>query len=215
MVLLYKSKIVLGILFIIIMMSFLCGCGDDKKVSDAKASTSSVVEKKELKFAIEDQALWDECQKLYEEQKWKEIKDKTYSYKDKVYSSELGVMYYLAETERRTALNYGDSYDWVNKIPSSYNGVYADRVKDLRKITKKLFDKVANEVEADLKSSGELILNIGDLESRVKEVYGEPEAINQTETSNGIRRQYVFTSKKTGKQVYVYTKNNKVVAIQN
>ena len=81
--------------------------------------------------------------------------------------------------------------------------------------TKKLFDKVANEVEADLKSSGELILNIGDLESRVKEVYGEPEAINQTETSNGIRRQYVFTSKKTGKQVYVYTKNNKVVAIQN
>ena len=135
------------------------------------------------------------------------------------------IIYDYASAQKNYAENnYSQAEFSMKDIPENYQGDLANEIKQFRAtlVAKGLNpypytqDEINKQKEwhEKMRREATLELDVGDPESKIKERYGKPDEVNQTivKTLFGkeVQKQYVYSSK----NVYVYTTDGKVTAIQ-
>lgn len=88
----------------------------------------------------------------------------------------------------------------LETFPEDYSGDFADDIKQM----KQNLPQQKQELEEKHKTQ----LFIGDPEEKIKQLYGEPDDVNTTNTGTNIHKQYVYG------HTYIYTDNGKVTSWQ-
>jgi hypothetical protein len=142
------------------------------------------------------------------------FKDGKYNTEEKYRDAQVISLYASARRwEYAPGINYRDAYKFslseLDKIPNDYSGKYAEDIISFRG---KVQGRLDTYTRADKQAMEERKTKvfIGDSDSKVIQVYGEPIRKNRTATGNTVREQWVYNN-----GVYIYIENGTVVAWQN
>lgn len=110
----------------------------------------------------------------------------------------------------------------VEAIPVPYQGTLMERIVPFRQLIENRKSEAEREAELDAENAkaheqamreGHYgALRPGDAEEKVTAAMGEPDRVNESQTADGVIRQYVF--RHNSKYVYVYTKNGVVTEVK-
>lgn len=114
------------------------------------------------------------------------------------------------------------AYHYLEKVPEDYSDEFSD---DIIKLKKKIKDeedrernnrefryKLEHEIDHELDEIAARHVFVGDIESKIERVYGEPETVNKHTSQYGVSKQYVY--RRGDKTMYIYTEDGIVTDIQ-
>lgn len=124
-------------------------------------------------------------------------------------------------TDDRKGLHDMANY-YLKDVPEDYSDEFSD---DIIKLKKKLKDeedreretrefryKLEHEIDHELDEIASRHVFVGDIESKIERVYGEPETVNKHTSQYGVSKQYVY--RRGDKTMYIYTEDGIVTDIQ-
>jgi hypothetical protein len=191
-------KVILFILLVIFIGSFIGSCS-----TGGMSSTNNDVTKN-----------YDEAIDLAKQNKWDGVTTKLVTCKDA--NQKVNVLYNYASAQK--SFHNGDgnmAILYLKEISDDYDGELAD---DIRQFKKKLYPhedeykQQVKEKEAEEKRYRDSHLYIGDPESKLEQLFGQPSAVHKTVTGNNEYIQYVFYRK--DKTICIYTENGVVTSWQ-
>lgn len=110
-------------------------------------------------------------------------------------------------------MQYGAALDLFKKIPPDYDGDLADQIAYDRLKVQRDYQKAKDLLKAvrhDSAAERAANIEVGESESKITKVLGQPETINVTKVKNGEHKQYVYSGER-----YVYTMNGVITGMQN
>ena len=129
----------------------------------------------------------------------------------------LGIYVAAKEHEISPSLSIDGGIDYakrdLDQIPDDYNGQFADEIRSYKRyINRKLYENQerlkANQLARQKDKENHVY--VGDHESKVKKVMGEPQRVNRTVMENKTREQWVY-----GLGHYIYIENGIVTSFQD
>ena len=199
------GKIFLVILIVILGIGFLAHFGQSNEDFEQQAK-----DKSGEKFY----KAYDETVDLINNKDWYDAAIRASRYKG---NPEFKGMYYYASAKDAEAKGYAASIEgYLEDIPDDYAGAFADEILEYKRDyleTKKKKDNAMKQAIKEDEEERAKHIYIGDPESKIRDVMGEPDDINRTVNSGKVRKQYVFC--RSHKNIYIYTENGIVTAFQD
>lgn len=124
-----------------------------------------------------------------------------------------GMNTFYAKTYPTNVQQYKAALNYLDKIPSMYNGILADRMAVNHRYVKHMYDEAKgyiDQIKADKAAEKAANIEIGDSESKIVQLFGSPQNINTTTVDGGEYKQYVYSGDR-----YVYTMNGIIIGFQN
>ncbi len=194
----------------------------DSQYNDAVSALSnseySIYTEKELlefkgifsKFDNPTESLQKEIEDFGQENVWNVIKEYPNARILHIYVNALELQNGTSSVKRLYKTNaeqYEAAVKEIDKIPETYNGVLANKIKKDREYLKAKAVEARQLMEA-AQAEENAILHIGDPEYKIEQIYGPPIKINTDISANNEHNQYVYADK------FIYTDNGRVTNFQ-